>query len=57
MMSTEKKDTRQFTQSAAPAAQVDMLDCQYKSIGISAVTAATAALKGTKVKKPGEQMG
>jgi len=55
-MSTEKKDTRQFTQSAAPSGPVDMLDCQYKSIGISAVSAAASALKGTKVKKPGEQM-
>ena len=56
-MSTEKKTTHQFAQSAAPAVQpVDSLDCQYKSIGISAVTAAAFAIKGTKMKTPGEQM-
>lgn len=55
-MSTEKKDTRQFTQSTAPTGPVDMLDCQYKSIGISAVSAAASAIKGHKAKTPGEQM-
>ena len=52
-MSNEKNDTRQFTQSNQPT---DMLDVQYKSIGISAVTAAATALKGGRVKKPTEQM-
>ncbi len=52
-MSNEKSDTRQFTQSNQPA---DTLDGQYKSIGISAVSAAASALKGNKAKKPGSQM-
>ncbi len=53
-MSNEKNDTRQFTQTTEP--RVDSLDGQYKSIGISAVSAAAAALKGAKPKKPGSQM-
>ncbi|WP_165498324.1 hypothetical protein [Siculibacillus lacustris] len=55
-MSNEKSTPKQFTQEAHPQAQpADMLDCQYKSIGISALSAACAAAKGPKVKAPTEQ--
>lgn len=55
-MSDDKRTTKQFTQESQPRPQVvDMLDAQYKSIGISAVSAAAGAMKGTKIIKP-EQM-
>ena len=53
-MSDENKQTQQG-QAHAPA---DSLDAQYKSIGISAVSAAASAAKAPKVKMPDkEQMG
>jgi hypothetical protein len=54
-MSDDKNTNRQFTQESQPRAQVDTLDAQYKSIGISAVSAAASAMKGPKVKAPTEQ--
>lgn len=54
-MSDDKSTTKQFSQESQPRAQVDMLDAQYKSIGISAVSAAACAMKGPKVKAPTEQ--
>jgi hypothetical protein len=54
-MSDDKTTQKQFTQEAQPRAQVDTLDAQYKSIGISAVSAAAGAMKGPKVKAPTEQ--
>ncbi len=53
-MSEKKNDTAQFAQSTP--ARVDMLDVQYKSIGISAVSAAAAALKSKAPKKVDDQM-
>ncbi len=53
-MSEDKNTNRQFTQESQPRAQ-DTLDAQYKSIGISAVSAAASAMKGPKVKAPSEQ--
>jgi hypothetical protein len=54
-MSDEKITTKQFVQESQPRTQVDALDEQYKSIGISAVSAAASALKGPKVKSRSEQ--
>ena len=54
-MSDDKTQQKQFTQEAQPRAQVDALDAQYKSIGISAVSAAAGAMKGPKVKTPSKQ--
>ncbi|MER2604601.1 MAG: hypothetical protein ABTQ29_02105 [Siculibacillus sp.] len=53
-MSNEKSQSQTHTQQSQAA--TDSLDAQYKSIGISAVSAAAAAMKSPKVKKPGEQM-
>ncbi len=54
-MSEDKNTDKQMTQEAQPRAQGDSLDAQYKSIGISAVSAAMGAMKGPKVKAPSEQ--
>ena len=54
-MSDDKTTIKQFTQESQPRTQVDALDAQYKTIGISAVSAAASALKGPKVKAPSEQ--
>jgi hypothetical protein len=55
MMSDDKSTGKQFTQDSQPQRQIDVLDAQYKSIGISAVSAAAGAMKGPKVKKPIDQ--
>ena len=56
-MSNDKTQSPQFTQQAQPRTQqADSLDAQYKPIGISAVSAASA-LKPAKPKTPGPQMG
>lgn len=55
-MSDEKTQSQQQTQQAHARPQADSLDAQYKPIGISAVSAASA-LKPVKARKPGEQMG
>jgi hypothetical protein len=55
-MSDDKSSTNQFAQESQHRPQVDMLDAQYKSIGISAVSAAATAMKCHKIKKPTEQM-
>lgn len=54
-MSDDKTQQKQFSQEAQPRAQGDALDAQYKSIGISAVSAAAGAMKSPKVKAPTEQ--
>lgn len=54
-MSDDKSTGKQFTQDSQPQRQIDVLDAQYKSIGISAVSAAAGAMKGPKVKKPTDQ--
>jgi hypothetical protein len=54
-MSDEKTKNQQFVQESQPRTQSDVLDAQYKSIGISAVSAAAGAMKGPKVKSPSEQ--
>lgn len=55
-MPDEKKTSPQFTQQAQPSTrQADALDAEYKPIGISAVSAATA-IKHVKPKTPGSQM-
>ena len=54
-MSDDKTQHKQFSQEAQPRAQGDALDAQYKSIGISAVSAAAGAMKSPKVKAPTEQ--
>ena len=54
-MSDEKSSTKQFNQESPSRPQVDLLDAQYKSIGISAVSAAAGAMKGAKVKTPSDQ--
>ncbi len=54
-MSDDKSSGKQYTQESHPQRQVDLLDAQYKSIGISAVTAAAGAMKGPKIKKPTDQ--
>jgi len=54
-MSDEKSTTKQFSQESQERPQGDLLDAQYKKIGISAVSAAAGAAKGPKVKAPTEQ--
>lgn len=54
-MSDDKNTAKQFSQEAQPRPQTDVLDAQYKTIGISAVSAAAGAMKGPKVKAPTEQ--
>lgn len=54
-MSDEKTQSPQQTQQAQVRPQADSLDAQYKPIGISAVSAASA-LKPVKGKKTGPQM-
>lgn len=54
-MSDDKTTNKQFTQETQQRPQGDALDAQYKTIGISAVTAAATAMKGPKVKAPTEQ--
>lgn len=54
-MSNEKSSPKQYHQEAQPQTQADMLDAQYKSIGIGAVAGALTAAKCPKVKTPSEQ--
>ena len=54
-MSDDKNTSKQFAQETQQPAQGDALDAQYKTIGISAVSAAARAMKGPKVKAPTEQ--
>ena len=54
-MSDQKSTDKQFAQESQQRPQGDALDAQYKTIGISAVSAAAGAMKGPKVKAPTEQ--
>ena len=54
-MSDDKNTDKQFHQDSTTRQQVDTLDAQYKSIGISAVSAAAGAMKGHKTKTPSDQ--
>jgi hypothetical protein len=54
-MSSEKSNPKQFHQEAQPQVQADVLDAQYKSIGIGAVSGAMISAKCPKVKAPTEQ--
>ena len=53
-MSDEKNKTQE-TKQQVQAQPADALDAQYKSIGISAVSAAASLAKNQKAKKPGPQ--
>lgn len=55
-MSDEKQTTKQYTQEGQSKHQTDLLDAQYKQIGISAVSGAFEAAKHHAHKDLDEQM-